>query len=176
MRKSFLLLVALPIACVATPWGKVAVRGLPLCFQDAPVRLPMLVPGLHPSQVASTFGAPRSGGRRHEGVDLFAPRNTPVLSPTKGVVISVGENSLGGRTVTVLGPGPRWHYFAHLEAYGKVKVGQRVPEGYALGTVGDSGNARRTPPHLHYGIYRFPGKALDPLPLLKASPRSSFRK
>ena len=168
MRKGFIvILVSLSVVWIALPVLKVAFLGLPICFQEAPVRLPMPMKGVRPSQVANTFGAPRSEGRRHEGVDVFASRNTHILSTTKGVVVSVGENRLGGRTVAVLGPGAQWHYFAHLESYGKIRVGQWIPAGYTLGTVGDSGNARGTPPHLHYGVYRFPRKAFDPLPLLK---------
>lgn len=168
MRKGLIvLLVSLPVAWITLPLLKVAFLALPLCFNKAPLRLPMPVPNVRPSQVANTFGSPRGEGRRHEGVDIFAPRYSPILSTTNGVVVSVGENRLGGRTVSVIGPGAQRHYFAHLESYGKVRVGQWVHEGYTLGTVGDSGNARGTPPHLHYGIYRFPWKALDPLPLLK---------
>lgn len=168
MRKGFIvLLVSLPVVWITLPLLRVAFLGLPLCFQNAPVRIPMPVTGVRPTQVANTFGALRSEGRRHEGVDIFAARYTPILSTTTGVVISVGENRLGGRTVSVLGPGAQRHYFAHLESYGKVRVGQWVHEGYTLGTVGDSGNARGTPPHLHFGIYQFPGRALNPLPVLR---------
>lgn len=153
----------------AAPGLKVMGWGLRFAVQGAPDHLPMPVLGVKATQVAATFGAPRSEGRRHEGVDIFAPRHTPVLSPTEGVVLSVGENRLGGRAVRVLGPGARWHYFAHLESYGEIHVGQWVPAGFPLGTVGDSGNARGTPPHLHFGVYRLGKGAVDPLPLLKAS-------
>ncbi|HUR79116.1 MAG TPA: M23 family metallopeptidase [Thermoanaerobaculia bacterium] len=114
------------------------------------------------AQLADTWGAPRSGGRSHQGIDIFAKRGTPVVSSTRGIVVTVGHNRLGGRIVRVLGPGGYWHYYAHLERFGPVREGQLVDAGTVLGTVGDSGNARGTPPHLHYGIYRFRGGAVNP--------------
>lgn len=158
--------LALPLIGIvvwtAFPLMKVLFWGLPLCIREAPTRLPVPVVGIRPEQVGDTFGAPRARGRRHEGVDIFAPRHTKVICPIEGVVLWIGENQLGGRTVRVIGPGGERHYFAHLEAYGDVFMGKRIPAGFVLGTVGDSGNARGTPPHLHYGIYGFPCGALNP--------------
>jgi murein DD-endopeptidase MepM/ murein hydrolase activator NlpD len=166
-RWMFMLLLAVPMGWMALPVLKAGPRALSLCLEKSPVRLPMPVSGVRPVQVADTFGAPRSGGRRHEGIDIFAPRHTPIHSTTEGLVVSFGENRLGGRSVRVLGPGAQWHYYAHLETYGVLRVGQRVPAGYVLGTVGDSGNARGTPTHLHYGTYRFFGQAINPWPRLQ---------
>lgn len=133
-----------------------------------PETLRMPVAGIEARQVADTFGAPRGSGRRHEGVDIFATRGTPVLSTTRGVVASVRDTGLGGRQVWVLGPAGQRHYYAHLDAWAAgLAEGDVVHPGIALGTVGVSGNARGTPPHLHYGIYADAG-AIDPLPLLRA--------
>ena len=74
---------------------------------------------------------------------------------------------MGGNVVRVLGPGPQVHYFAHLERFGPVEPRGLVRRGEVIGYVGDTGNARGTPPHLHYGIYGTQG-AYDPLPLFKA--------
>lgn len=118
------------------------------------------------ARVADTWHAPRSGGRRHEGLDIFARRDTPVYSATRGIVVRVGANKLGGNSVFVLGPGGRTYYYAHLDRYADaIQVGQRVDTGTVLGYVGDSGNARGTPPHLHFGVYTA-GGAMNPLPLL----------
>lgn len=137
---------------------------------DPPRALPVPVQGVAASAIADTWGAGRSGGRSHEGVDIFAPRGTPVLSTTRGIVSSVREGGLGGRQVWVLGPGLERHYYAHLEDWADgLEEGAVVQAGQALGEVGDSGNARGTPPHLHYGTYGAEG-ATDPLPRLRATP------
>lgn len=137
---------------------------------EAPSRLAVPVAAVARSQLRDTWHAPRSGGRRHQGIDIFAPRGRQVLSATPGIVITVGENELGGRVVRVLGPGGQWHYYAHLDEYGPIRPGQIVRTGDVLGFVGTSGNARGTPPHLHYGIYKFAGGALNPYPLLAERP------
>ncbi|WP_374013554.1 M23 family metallopeptidase [Pseudoxanthomonas koreensis] len=141
-----------------------------LSRMPAPQAQPVPVDGVRASQIAATFGAPRGSDRRHEGVDIFAPRGTAVRSTTRGVVVAVRDRGLGGRQVWVLGPAGERHYYAHLEAWSPgLAVGDVVQPGTPLGTVGDSGNARGTPPHLHYGIYGADG-ALDPLPRLRAAP------
>jgi murein DD-endopeptidase MepM/ murein hydrolase activator NlpD len=177
LRKRYLLAAALaaPPVWMLLPWLKVLCWGLPLCFKGEPAQLPMPISRVRLVEVADTFGAPRSGGRRHEGVDIFAPRHTPVLSTTAGVVVFVGDNRLGGQAVQILGPGGQWHYFAHLESFGEVRVGQRIPIGFPVGTVGDSGNAKGTPPHLHYGTYSFFRQAEDPLPKLRGGSRMASR-
>ena len=85
-------------------------------------------------------------------------------------MVTVGHNRLGGRIVRVFGPGGQWHYYAHLDRFADVRTGDVIAGGTVIGYVGDSGNARGTPPHLHYGIYRFRGGAINPYPLLKNFP------
>lgn len=136
-----------------------------------PSALPVPVEGVRATRIADTFGAPRGSDRTHAGVDIFAKRGTPVLSTTRGVVAAVREGGLGGRQVWVLGPARERHYYAHLDDWQPgLAAGDVVEPGTPLGTVGDSGNARGTPPHLHYGIYGAEG-AYDPLPLLEAYAR-----
>ena len=112
------------------------------------------------------------GGRRtprDARLDIFAARGTPVGSTTRGVVSAVRESGLGGRQVWVLGPALERHYYAHLDDWREgLAVGDVVLPGDVLGYVGDTGNARGTPPHLHYGIYA-DGGALDPLPRLRTA-------
>jgi murein DD-endopeptidase MepM/ murein hydrolase activator NlpD len=136
-----------------------------------PVALEVPVQGLDRDRVVSTWLAPRSGGREHQGVDLFAKSGTPVLSATRGVIWKVGEDPLGGHVVTVLGEGPAFYYYAHLDRFADgLQPGLEVQPGTALGTVGNSGNARTTPSHLHFGVYRigtFRTRAIDPAPLLR---------
>jgi len=139
-----------------------------LSAAPAPTTLPMPVDGVVASRVADTYGAPRGRDRQHEGVDIFAPRGTMVRSTTDGLVVGVRESGLGGKQVWVLGPGRQRHYYAHLDGFADLlAVGDLVRAGDALGIVGDTGNARGTAPHLHYGVYGADG-ASDPLPLLRA--------
>lgn len=130
--------------------------------------LTMPVDGVGARGIADTFGAPRGRDRSHAGVDIFAARGTPVRSATRGIVSSVRDAGLGGRQVWVLGPGGERYYYAHLEDWAPgLRAGDVVLAGDAIGEVGNSGNARGTPPHLHFGIYGS-GGARDPLPLLRA--------
>lgn len=139
-----------------------------LSTTPAPDTLPMPVDGVRASQVADTYGAPRGSNRQHEGVDIFAPRGTTVRSTTEGLVVGVRDAGLGGKQVWVMGPGRQRHYYAHLDGFADLlENGDLVRAGDALGVVGSTGNARGTPPHLHYGVYAADG-AFDPLPLLRA--------
>jgi len=137
-----------------------------LYTQEPDPRIAMPLEDVAKRQVADTWQAPRGVGRKHEGQDIFAPRGTPILSATNGYVYKVGENNLGGQTVSVIGSGGRVYYYAHLDRYAPgVEVGNRVTPRTVLAYVGTTGNAQGTPPHLHFGIYTFTG-AINPLPLL----------
>lgn len=159
----------LAAAVLAWPHARKAWWTARLLAADPPTSLPVPVAGVRPEDLADTWGDPRGGGSRsHEGIDIFASRRAPVASPTRGIVVRRGRSGLGGRTVTILGPGGWRHYFAHLEQYGGHGVGERVAVGETIGYVGTSGNAPADAPHLHYGIYTGEG-AINPYPLLTAS-------
>jgi murein DD-endopeptidase MepM/ murein hydrolase activator NlpD len=118
--------------------------------------------GASNKSIGSFYGASRDNGKRsHEGVDIFARKGTPVIAPTDGTISRVGVSTLGGKVVWMRDP-KRGHsyYFAHLDSQ-MVKPGMRVYQGHVLGLVGNTGNAKRTPPHLHFGIYQSGSK--DPL-------------
>ena len=119
--------------------------------------------------IQSGFGADRDGGaREHHGVDIFAKRGTPVVASLDARVARVGTTNLGGNVVW-LQPlfGRTRLYYAHLDSQ-SVELGQYVFAGETIGTVGNTGNARTTPPHLHFGVYiRNRGGARDPYPFLK---------
>jgi murein DD-endopeptidase MepM/ murein hydrolase activator NlpD len=149
------------------PYARHAFQVVQLVREPAPVSLPVPVEGVEPAQLADTWGGARSGGRKHEGIDIFAPRNAQVLAATRGLVIRRGWNLLGGRTISILGPGGQTHYYAHLEGYDDPDAGDWVEAGQVIGYVGDSGNAQGTPTHLHYGIYES-GGAVNPYPRLVA--------
>lgn len=139
-----------------------------LTFQNPPLVLPIPVKDVKPSQLVDTWNAARSNNRLHQGIDIFARRGTPVLSTTEGMVLRVGTNNLGGKVVWVLGPGGHRHYYAHLDRYAEIEAGDRVVPGAEIGYVGNTGNARGTSPHLHYGIYTRKG-VVNPYPLLNAT-------
>lgn len=129
------------------------------------------VAGRDTRSIQSGFGEERDGGRRtHHGVDVFAPRHTPVLAAADAVVRFVGENRLGGNVIW-LSDAPRSmnYYYAHLQTQ-EVEQGSRVKRGDRIGTVGNTGNARTTPPHLHFGIYPRYERPLDPVPFLRKVP------
>lgn len=142
--------------------------GWELSRMPAASALPVPVDGIEARGIADTFGAPRGRDRQHAGVDIFAARGTPVRSATLGIVVSVRDAGLGGRQVWVMGPGRERYYYAHLEDwFPGLGSGDVVRAGDEIGSVGDSGNASGTPPHLHFGIYGQDG-ARNPLPLLRA--------
>lgn len=143
-----------------------------LVTSPAPGSLPVPVEGVRPRALSDTWGAPRGEGRRHRGIDIFARRGTPILAPVDGLVLDVGHDRLGGNVVKILGSGAQVHYFAHLERFGPLEERGWIARGEVVGYVGDSGNAKGTPPHLHYGIYELPGRAINPFPLLRP-PRGS---
>ena len=120
------------------------------------------------SRAAQSFwGAARDGGRRnHQGIDIFAPRGTPVVAAAEGVVRNVGVTNLGGKVVWVsdVRRGQSL-YYAHLDSQ-IARPGALVRVGDTLGLVGNTGNARTTPPHLHFGIYRRGEGAVDPYPFV----------
>jgi peptidoglycan LD-endopeptidase LytH len=89
----------------------------------------------------------------HKGIDIFAKHGTPVLSATPGIVLMHGELERGGNVVLVLGPKWRLHYYAHLASI-DVPRARLVWSGQPIGSVGDTGNARGKPAHLHYSILR----------------------
>jgi len=115
--------------------------------------------------ILSDWGDWRAGGRIHEGVDIFAPRGTPVLAATDGTIRSTRPNNLGGKVIWLRDRLGRSQYYAHLDSLA-VRRGDRVSVGDTIGFVGNTGNARTTPPHLHFGIARRgwfdPEPALDP--------------
>jgi murein DD-endopeptidase MepM/ murein hydrolase activator NlpD len=165
VRAFLFLLLAAVLLYLAYPWLERTWYVVRLGSMPAPLRLPMPIAGLTPKALNDTWHAPRGSARRHEGIDIFARKGTPVLSTTEGIVIRRGENNLGGQVVWVLGPAGQRHYYAHLDAFTDVGPGDFVEPGTVLGYVGNTGNARTTPPHLHYGIYTA-GGAINPYPLL----------
>ena len=141
-------------------WQQLSLLQQPLPTENS---LPNPLPKQH---LADTWGAARSQDRSHEGIDIFAARGTPIQATTQGIVSKVGEDALGGRVVMIIGPGGARHYYAHLEDYADISANDWVNTSDTIGYVGDSGNAKGTPPHVHYGIY-INGSAVNPYPFLQ---------
>lgn len=117
-------------------------------------------------RISSFWGDARdAGARSHEGIDIFGAFRTPLLAAADGIVTSVTNNNLGGKVVFMRPRNKDYVlYYAHLDSQ-MVKSGQRVQSGDTIGLMGNTGNARTTPPHLHFGIYAV-GGAIDPLPFV----------
>jgi murein DD-endopeptidase MepM/ murein hydrolase activator NlpD len=143
----------------------------------APSGLAIPVVGIRPDQLSDTFTDSRGGGSRvHNAIDIMAPRGTPVVSASDGRVEKLFySHGGGGITAYVRSPDGVWlHYYAHLDSYAPgLKEGQRIRRGDPIGTVGISGNANPSGPHLHYAIYRmsagerwWQGAPINPYPQL----------
>lgn len=112
-----------------------------------------LCPVAGPVSFIDSWGAPRSGGRTHKGVDMFANRGTPVVAPVSGTT-EHRSNTVGGPSFHLWGDDGAYYYGTHLDSYGPITG--RVDAGTVVGYVGDTGNARGTSPHLHFEIH--PGR------------------
>ncbi len=121
------------------------------------------------STFTDTWGARRSGGRGHEGVDMLAARGTPVVAVEAGTIQSLRDSTLGGITVWLAGDSGDVFYYAHLDAHAAdLSTGQAVSAGTLVGYVGTSGNAPESIPHLHFEYHPGGGSAVDPYPLAKS--------
>jgi peptidoglycan LD-endopeptidase LytH len=126
------------------------------------------VDGAGERAIGSRFGAARDGGaREHHGIDIFAPRGTPVIAAAAGTVSRVRETPRGGLVVWLRDEQRGQSlYYAHLDTQLAIE-GQRVAPGDTIGTVGNTGNARSTSPHLHFGIYRRGEGPVDPFDFVR---------
>lgn len=165
MKKPLLLLVFVALAAVS------------FSFAPAPAPPSSSISKLLVYPVAGTrsyikdkWGARRAGGtRKHKGIDIHARKGTPVVAITDGVIVERDHTLIGGKTLWLKGKHAWTAYYAHLDKQ-YVREGQRVRKGQVIGTVGNTGNARSTPPHLHFGVKQGKGW-VNPLPLVKDSPK-----
>ena len=161
-----------PTAALSPP---PAVTGYPV--DDLRQRnLTLPVQGIKRDQLTDTFNDMRGSARRHEALDVLAPRNTPVLAVEDGTVAKLFLSDAGGITIYQFDPTQAYaYYYAHLERYADgLKEGAQVKRGQVLGYVGTTGNAPRDTPHLHFAIFKlgedrkwWEGTPLDPYSVLK---------
>ncbi len=132
-----------------------------------------LFPVAGPTTFTNDWMYPRAGGRSHQGIDLFAARGTPVVAVADGSLFNVGYNGLGGWRLWVRDTSGNAFYYAHLSAYSPAAVeGASVARGTVLGYVGDTGDARGTPNHLHFEIHPGGGGPVPPYPIVTGWPRA----
>lgn len=139
----------------------------------------LLIPvlGIEPGALTDTYNDSRSAGARvQEAIDIMAPRGASVVAAATGTIDKLFLSDDGGNTIYVRSPDRRTiHYYAHLDGYADgLMEGQPVTLGQPLGTVGSTGNADGSAPHLHFAILRTtpkarwsdPGTAVNPYPFL----------
>jgi murein DD-endopeptidase MepM/ murein hydrolase activator NlpD len=193
-RRWFLLLTVLATACSQrAPWRVVptpaaaprqqaeAVAPFMAAPADATAvahlgSLLFPVPGVDSTRLDDSFDAPRDGGvRRHNAIDIMAPRGTPVLAVQDGRVLRLAKNAKGGITVYATDLDEQFvYYYAHLDRYhASVYDGRPLMRGDTIGYVGTTGNAPKDLPHLHFQVMRMPadhkfwnGDPVNPYPLL----------
>ena len=117
------------------------------------------------AKFSNDYGYAEAGGGKHNGVDLFAARGTPIQAPVSGTVERY-PNPAGGRALQLYGDDGNRYYLAHLDSYGESGT---VGAGDVIGYVGNSGDAAQTSTHLHFEIHPGGGAAVNPFPTLVAA-------
>ena len=118
------------------------------------------------SSFSNSWGAPRSGGRTHKGVDMSASRGTPLVAMESGAIYRLSNSTLGGISIYLIGNSGDLYYYAHLDAWAEgLAGGQKVAAGDPLGIVGTTGNSPSWAPHLHLGWKPGNGDWANPYPM-----------
>lgn len=122
--------------------------------------LTLPVQGIKRDDLRDTFNEMRGSARRHEAIDILAPRNTPVFAVEDGEIARLFFSEAGGTTIYQFDPtGSYVYYYAHLERYADgLKEGDKIRRGQIIGYVGTTGNAPRDTPHLHFAIFQMTGE------------------
>lgn len=127
----------------------------------------MTCPTGHPVSFIDSWGFPRSGGRTHKGVDMMAAKGTPIYAVADGHVQRAYWNRLGGLSINFIDSLGHKYYYAHLDSV-YVTDGQQMKVGELMGTVGNTGNAQSTPPHLHFQFHPNNGAPVPPYELTRS--------
>lgn len=135
---------------------------------SAPLPIGGVCPVAGPVSFSDTWGARRSGGRSHQGVDMIAARGTPIVAIFSGRIHRITTGSLSGLAVWLRAENGDQFFYAHLDGYGDITTGQQVDAGYVIGFNGTTGNAPDYLPHLHFEWHPRGGSAVNPYPLVKS--------
>jgi murein DD-endopeptidase MepM/ murein hydrolase activator NlpD len=129
--------------------------------------LAMPVVGIRPLDLYDSWGNPRDGGKRkHKGIDIFAPKGTGVVAVADGIISFIGDQPKGGQCVWLTTEAGVSFYYAHLDRWAPgLYEGMEVSAGDLLGYVGNTGNAKTTPAHLHFGV-NDNDEMVNPYPIL----------
>jgi murein DD-endopeptidase MepM/ murein hydrolase activator NlpD len=116
--------------------------------------LQMPVVGVRPFELEDSWGNSRDGGKRkHKGIDIFAPKGTGIVAVADGIISYIGEQPKGGNCLWLTTESGASFYYAHLDRWAAgLYEGMEVRSGELLGYVGNTGNAKYTPSHLHFGV------------------------
>ena len=128
-----------------------------------PPRPGMVCPVQRAVAYADTWGAPRSGGRSHQGVDMMASSGTPLVAVVSGSV-NFKQTPLGGNSIWLSGDDGNRYFYAHLSGF--EGSSRSVSQGDVIGYVGSTGNAYT--PHLHFEVHPGGGVAVNPYPYVRA--------
>jgi len=105
-------------------------------------------------------------GRTHAAVDIYASKGSPIIASVSGTVKNFGTGNIGGNWIQVQGSDGNVYYYAHMNSATKLKKGAKVVPGTTLGSVGNTGSAKTTKPHVHFSVKRN-GKAISPVDMLR---------
>lgn len=123
-----------------------------------------------PAGFANTWGAPRSGGRRHQGTDVMAPCGAPVIAVTDGSIQRLTSSGNGGTSAYLRASNGDVFFYAHLRGFEPgMSAGKAVTAGQVIGSNGNTGNARGGPCHVHFEWHPSGGRPVNPYPLLASA-------
>jgi peptidoglycan LD-endopeptidase LytH len=143
-------------------------------LEDRDLTLP--VQGITAEQLVRSFDDERGGDRKHQAIDILAPKGTPVLAVEDGRIARLFNSKAGGITIYQFDPSERFcYYYAHLDRYADgLRENDVVRNGQVIGYVGVTGNAPKNTPHLHFAVFRltaekrwWEGTPIDPYDVLR---------
>lgn len=170
------------IAQPAPPEAVVAPTAPSMPNTSAASALLVPVAGVSAAQLNDTYNQARGSERRHEALDILAPKGTEVFAVADGRLTKLFNSKPGGITLYQFDMSEKYaYYYAHLDRYADgIKEGMMLKRGDLVGYVGYTGNADQAAPHLHFAVFElgpekqwWKGTPLNPYPLLGGGKRPS---